>query len=147
MMKESASARKGPKFAQKEKEGRKGDSISPNKPPRRQTRQRGPGHNVDDGGEASDSEDSDDNEDDDEANGSDDEGEGDDDDDDDVSRDSDDLEIVEPPEVISNIPLTISNEKFEKLLYELMDQRGTPILKTPVLGNCPLASLIFVRRY
>ena len=142
-MKETASTRKGQKFAHKE--GRKGDSTSPSKPSRRQTRLRdpNPAHNDAGDGETSNSEAFDGSEGED-ANDSEGESEGE-ENEDDNARDSDDLEFVEPTEVISNYPLMLSNEKFEKLLYELMDQRGTPILKTPVLGNSSRSSPFMFR--
>lgn len=54
-----------------------------------------------------------------------------------LTHDSDELEYLHPVEVISNAPLAYSNEKFEKVLYDFMEKRGTPILKPPVLGKSP----------
>jgi len=56
------------------------------------------------------------------------------------------LVAIEPFEVISNYPATLSSEKFDKHYSEFMEKRGTPVNKRPTLGSCFLFFSFFARQ-
>lgn len=49
---------------------------------------------------------------------------------------------IDPVEVISNHPATLSADKFDKLLFDFMEKQGHPIAKRPTLGQPPILCLL-----